>query len=421
MNETESKFKGLWWLPETSAERWVGVLACRKGRSLSLKFTVPEGYCKRVPETPVVIHGVNSNNQPITLLFPGRTQCSQSAAFTTYEFTAGYAVRGFHLENAAVLKLHQALIRLEYLHDWVGRTGFDRKPRKARDWNIRYKLPKDLTFSLRPDLKVEIMTQARSRQGGRGYEIEETTGLRLRFKTGAGLKEVTDWVNSLRGLLHFSILKPVHLIKLGGRKNRYGRSYGDLYLPHDIEIVLGMNRREAVERYTHVTEFIFTFADLQADFSGFMQRWVDYEERYEKALGCYYTTVYHSQVNSEEFLSLTRALDAYWGIKNAQRDDNDFPKKIRELVTTHHAHIAKWVPDIAAFVDGVKVTRHYHTHYGAKWEASGKVIDGADLDRLNVVLRILFQACVLSDLGIPADRFKRLHRQYPVCIVEYKA
>jgi hypothetical protein len=286
---------------------------------------------------------------------------------------------------------------------------------------MRYQLPKDLSFPIRPDLSLDIMTQASSKHGGRAYEIEESTGLRLHFKSGAGLAEINAWVASLRGLLHFSILRPVRLISLGGRKNRLGRKLADIFLLNEIEILSGMERAEVSERYTHASEYLFTFSDIEKDFSGFIQRWVGYEERFANALGCYFTTVYHEQTDPEEFLSLTRALDAYWGIKNGLRDDNDFPKKIRELITSHHTQFASRVPDIARFVEAVKATRHYHTHYGAKWEASGKVVTGTDLTHLNVDLKILFQICVLSDIGIPADRFVRLQRQRPVRVLEYKA
>jgi hypothetical protein len=112
-------------------------------------------------------------------------------------------------------------------------------------------------------------------------------------------------------------------------------------------------------------------------------------------------------------------LDAYYGIKYNQRDLNDFPRKIRELATRHHQHIKVWEPDIEALVEKVKATRHFYTHYNPKWDASGKVLRGAELIKLNTVLRMIFQMCVLEDLGIPSSRFDRLRLQMPARITEY--
>jgi hypothetical protein len=90
-------------------------------------------------------------------------------------------------------------------------------------------------------------------------------------------------------------------------------------------------------------------------------------------------------------------LDAYYGIKYNQRDLNDFPRKIRELATRHHQHIKVWEPDIEALVEKVKATRHFYTHYNPKWDASGKVLRGAELIKLNTVLRMIFQMCVSTE------------------------
>jgi hypothetical protein len=50
---------------------------------------------------------------------------------------------------------------------------------------------------------------------------------------------------------------------------------------------------------------------------------------------------------------------------------------------------------------------------------TGNVAERADLIRLNEKLRLIFQMCVLTDLGIPAARFNRLRRQLASEIIEY--
>jgi hypothetical protein len=414
--KTQEKIKGLWWLPTASNEKWVGTLTIDNEHSLRLKFTVPEGYCTRVTQSPDVIHGVNSQDKPITLLFPGWTGSTRSAAFTEYKFIAGYAILGFHLKNASALRLNKATLSLPYVYDWVGRTGFKRSGNGRRGFTLTYTLPKALRFKVTDNLNLEIRTSVRSREGGHLYEVKEATDFRLSFRKAVGLREILDLATAFRGLIHFSTMRPVHLKKLEGNKNRHGTKYREFFLPEDVDIISDSGGPDK-ERDILPQEFIFTRSDVGGDLGIFFKKWIDYEIEFKDALGRYYTTVYHSQTAEERHLSITRALDAYYGIKYNQRDLNDFPKKIRELATRQHQYIQKWEPKIDDFVEKVKATRHFHTHYNPKWQQKGNVKSGSDLVKLNTVLRIIFQCCVLEDTGISSARFQRLHRQMPSVIM----
>ncbi|MGO9586377.1 MAG: hypothetical protein ACLP2Y_09295 [Limisphaerales bacterium] len=49
---------------------------------------------------------------------------------------------------------------------------------------------------------------------------------------------------------------------------------------------------------------------------------------------------------------------------------------------------------------------------------AGRVVKGAKLIRLNEKLKLIFQMCVLTEMGIPAERFPRLQRQLADDIIE---
>lgn len=421
MNEPPKKIKGLWWLPGKPDEKWVGTLKRGKRGSLRLKFTVPYAPFGKCPDTPDALHGVDSHNHPITLLFPAKNGGTSSAAFTKYCYSAGYAVQGLHLKGSDAIKLHRADLDLEYLHDFVNRSGFQKQTRrKTQDFSIHYKAPPKLSFRMDDGTKLELVTYTSSHNGSRAYEVEECSIMRMGYPKGASLKRIISDINLIRGMLHFSILRPVHLVRLLGRKNRQGKRYGNLYLHDDIEILSTLNQGKSSQCYQHASEFVFTFQDIEKDFPAFITKWRDYSTKQKNALSCYYGTFYHNAPLDENFLSLTRALDAYWGVKHQKRNDNNFPRKIRELATQHQTHLKLWIPNVDAFVQKVKATRHFHTHYGEKWEQSGDVISGVELTYLNAVLTMLFQICVLSDLGIPSSRFPRLHRQMPSKVIQYE-
>jgi hypothetical protein len=133
-------------------------------------------------------------------------------------------------------------------------------------------------------------------------------------------------------------------------------------------------------------------------------------EGFDEALGCYFSTIYHSLTNELTHLSLTQALDAYHGQKHQSHSKQDFKVKIQELITPHTASLRGLVDDVTGFVEQVHATRNYYTHHNPKWKATGNVVEKSDLFRLNEKLRLLFQMCVLTDIKVPVDRF------FPDCV-----
>ncbi len=118
-------------------------------------------------------------------------------------------------------------------------------------------------------------------------------------------------------------------------------------------------------------------------------------------------------------LSLAQALEAYHGIKFRSHRDRGLRAKISESATTHAVNLRGLVTDLDGFAAEVGKTRNHYTHHNPADLALGGVAERADLVRMNEKLKLLFQMCVLSDLGIPAGRFSCLRRQLATEIIEY--
>jgi hypothetical protein len=85
----------------------------------------------------------------------------------------------------------------------------------------------------------------------------------------------------------------------------------------------------------------------------------------------------------------------------------------------HASSLSGLVANRDAFAAEVAKTRNYYTHHNPDDLATGAVAKRAELVRMNEKLRLVFQMCVLTDLGIPADRFNRLRRQLATEIMDY--
>jgi hypothetical protein len=193
---------------------------------------------------------------------------------------------------------------------------------------------------------------------------------------------------------------------------------GDRWIDQDIEVWSSF-LREAESEPPIPEWWIFRFEDVRQDFADFVRKWMDYTETFAEALGCYSSTIYDPLTAELAHLSLTQALEAYHGIRFSSHHKHEFQAKIEELGDMHTASLRGLIDDVGGFAERVLCTRNHYTHHNPKWLATGKVAKRGELFRMNEKLKLLFQMCVLSDLGIPADRFNRLRRQLATEIIDY--
>jgi hypothetical protein len=166
-------------------------------------------------------------------------------------------------------------------------------------------------------------------------------------------------------------------------------------------------------------DWIFKFEDVQNEFGKFMAMWLEYLKKFDDALDCYFATVYHRPPHSIEHLSLTQALEAYHSIKFESHKDRTFADKIQELVEANKTSLIGLIDDAKDFATTVLHNRNYYTHYNPQWKIDGRIVSGGKLHQLNEKLRLVFQMCVLKDIGISPDRFGRLRRQLAISIIDF--
>ena len=129
-------------------------------------------------------------------------------------------------------------------------------------------------------------------------------------------------------------------------------------------------------------------------------------------------TIYHSLTSELAHLSLTQALDAYHGVKfQAHRDRGGIRPKIRAACWRSRSFITGVGGRHPGVCQGGSNHWNFYTHHNPEVQKTGRVAKGAALIRLNEKLTLLFQMCVLADMGIPADRFPDLRRQLATEIV----
>ena len=417
---TKREIKSFWWAPDRADVRWFGTLTLESGETPSLELIVERGdpFTDRRPLGPV-IHGKDEHGKPITLIFVGSCGETMSGAVLKRTFSAGYALLGIALPCANSFVAHSLRFQVQHLYGWLGRSGFDPKvAESAGTFAVRYQRPEDEWFSITSDLELGVHGTYKTHNGFQERRIQEDAALTFRSKAGLSLTRCNKPVGSVRALLHLASLKKAYPVWMTVYQNGHGYKLGDRWIDHDIEIWSSV-LREGKSEPPIPDSWVFRFADVRTDFAGFVRKWLDYTENIAEALGCYSSTIYHPLTEELAHLSLAQALEAYHGIRFSSHHKHEFQRKIKELGDLHAASLRGLVDDVGDFAERVLCTRNYYTHHNPKWLATGKVAEKAELWRMNEKLKLLFQMCVLTDLGIPADRFNRLRRQLATEIMDY--
>ena len=367
-----------------------------------------------------VVHGHDSNGNPITLLHPTPPQSSGGMVLSQCELSAGFAVLGIELSDRPAFRVNTLALRLQHLFEWSGITGFKTitEHERAEGVVVHYSKPDDQIFSIESGLSLNLRPVWSFANQPSRRELEEDLCIIFSAKDEMDLSRCLELLSAVRHLLHFAVLDKVYPLNISCYRDDYGVSFGTDFRQRQIELWNSIIRTR-VESEFLPERWVFQFKDVSSDFGSFFKNWLDYIKKFREALGCYVSTIYHRQPDSMEHLSLTQALDAYHGAKFSSHKKGTFRNKIKELVDAQLPHLAGLVSDSDDFAKTVVDNRNYYTHHNPECRKKGRVLEKSDLLRLNEKLKLLFQMCVLSDMRIPSDRFFRLRRQLATTIIDF--
>src|ERR1017187_9279558 len=405
---------GLWWLPTNPDERWAGTLTleCDEDPKLIVNSqkSAFQGLGKELVAPPAIV-GHDQNGKLISLLFPSWPRTHGGMALSQIEFEAHYAILGLELSHHDDFKVNELTFQMQHLLAWIESSGFLKNEQTPNeDFIIRYKSPDDLSFIINSDLSIKFHLGFLFNNGRHEKKLEEKMRVTFVCKEGIKFSQCKDLMGTFRQLLHLATLEKIYPLEITVRKEGHGFVHEDKFYPQDIELWNSIIR-EDVESDLRPDKWIFRFADVQSRFSDFFSNWLKFTNDFEEALNSYSTTIYHSLPSPIAHICLTQALEAYHGVKFASHGQTNFCGKIQELAEKYKDHLKGLVDDVPEFSKIVRDNRHYYTHHNPEDLKAGRVVSGTPLFRLNEKLKLIFQMCVLTEMGIPADRFVRLRRQ----------
>jgi hypothetical protein len=418
--EDPKTIKGFWWRPGEPDTRWFGILE-QSGSDIELTCYSDTSPIPLVDGKPgAAVHGRDEKGRPVTLLAIGKPGSSQSGGMDSVRLDVGYVLLGVHVTDRESFKVKAADVRMQQLYGWLGLTGFNRRMNATSSANVTITYDRQdwkshligscgdkVCFGLETNHAMQFQSQ----------KIEEEATVSFESDEGFDFQKVWDLTTAMRTLLHFAILKPVHTVTMRLRDVACSAERESTSVKR-VE-VWSKNFREPKTELPIDSLWVFRFADFADSIQKVLSYWLEYQAKYEEALGCYTTTIYSNLTSPVKNLCLTQALDAYHGVRFGSHSKRGLKKKLEELCSLSKTALAGLVDDIPSFAEQARDTRDYFTHHNPE-DLKRNVVTGAtELIRLNEKLKILFQSLVLMDIGVSEDRLIRLRRQIATEIVEY--
>ena len=427
------EYEGIWWLPDKPEKQVSGTLRFtpNEGAILDLIGSFKDTKeINKMLELEIIL-GISSNGKNITLHKCFETKSNVSVPrLLTSSFYANEVFVGAHFQKSEDIKFRELSICYSYLDEWVNISGFNIQYPDKREVVIKYKQPEPIQASIGEDCKMFIDFQVTIVQ--KEASIKQRTYIRIEPSVEKSLEEYWNIMRNIQNFLSLGVTEPVYPLTITGITEA-NNSPVEIYY-HSPEI----------SKVPKTLCMLFTFKDISDRFEILLKNWFENADTLGPVYDLYFGTLYNPRMYLQhQFLSLIQAIEAYHrrkfegkylsdekyepiykkfegiinklGIEDPFKDalksklkyGNEYSliKRLRDLFEKYREIFDNFIDDRDAFINKVKDTRNYLTHYDKKLRS---IADGEDLYRITQKLKTILQICLLHELGFDKEEIKSM-------------
>jgi hypothetical protein len=401
------EYSGNWWLPDRPEDTVGGTLSYKEGLlqlELFKPFSVDGSAMASDGEfNPKVILG-QSKGTALTL-YKARGLSMRPGYFTF--FRAKYLLTGKHFDPEDVV-LTSLSVRFTHLEEWIGKRPFetDLQGGSSRLGSIDYVPPEPIEFDLaKKDCRLLLSdTSTHSMGDFRSIRWEHSAWVDISTVYPREADWYSDTAISLSQLLSLLVGKRVVPIALRGHVVGERELVEEGFVQGPVDIFKdGFARPGQEEReMTWPRRVLVPLPALGSGVSHVFNSWF---ERPDKAQPVYnlYLAILASRSTYVEFafLGLTQALEGFHR-RFVRAERTNFKSRMTELLQQLGDEVQALIAeDPGAWIDMIKKTRHYLTHYFDEGEdQEGWAQDFTALAEANYRLRRMCAALLWQQLGI---------------------
>ena len=345
------------------------------------------------------------------------------------------AIVGGHFKDPGEIKCRDIFVEFTLLEDWLGQQCFDFKPR-GNGGNIEIKKPVLIEFQITENITGRfetIWTMNSSKKRGQEKQLGQISSLALIASEEKSFDEFREIIYHFQRFLALVIGENVY-----AREIKFG----------DLETVMinegkRMSVAFPVEIFTAPPDvkidvlMPLPYRKIEEVFGEVIAKWFSCRERLEPVFNLYFDVQYKRQrFNENSFLNTIQAVETFHRRtrKNSVLDKNEHKQRIEGILKSVNAEDAQWlkeklmfsnepslhqrledliksyempllvkiIGDKQAFIQRVKWSRNYYTHYDSSNEK--KALTDSELFYENEKLKILLKTCLLKEIGFDEDK-----------------
>ena len=439
------EYEGIWWLPDEPEKQVSGTLRFTPNEGAILDLI---GSFKDIKEINKIILGISSNGKNITLHKCFETKSNVSVpGLLTSSFCANEVFVGAHFQKSEDIKFRELSIRYSYLDEWVNISGFNIQYPDKKEVVIKYKQPEPIQASIGEDCKIFIDIQATypihsivQKEAG----VKQETYIRIKHSVEKSLDGYWDIMHRIKNFLSLWITEPVYPLAIIGITEANKQTINDKLYNPPVEIYYHSPEISKAPKTLYPHDMLFTFKDISDRFEILLKNWFEKANTLGPVYDLYFGTLYNPRMYLQhQFLSLIQAIEAYHrrkfegkylsdekyepiykkfegiinklGIEDPFKDalksklkyGNEYSliKRLKYLFEKYREIFDNFIDDRDAFINKVKDTRNYLTHYDKKLRS---IADGEDLYRITQKLKTILQICLLHELGFDKEEIKSM-------------
>jgi ApeA N-terminal domain 1 len=276
----------------------------------------------RETDSPLVIFGQDTSDNPITVHRCVRTASHNAEGIAEQTFIADAIFVGAHLLDPDQELFGSIQLEFDYLFQWLGQQArvIVAPHQEIRVVNIRTEFPHPVDLELSTHGRLRLTTTGGSGRSTNMNQRLDTTRwsshIWWQFPEHNSVLSLDHRVHALRRLFTLFIGHPVHLRAFTLFRNTLGMPQIHAgHIDNGVEVLRA--RRMDPERLPDVWGSLFTvtYEEVRQGLAVCISRWFEYHTQYKTVLDLYFSEFFGQQHPMQvRFLLLAQALEVYHGI-----------------------------------------------------------------------------------------------------------
>lgn len=430
------EYKGYWWLPSDPDNRVAGVLTYYPNEKIVLELLGCFGeYSLAIltgKDEEDIIYGKTAESKEITLINNIRSlSLNFSADFPIVRYTCNYMVIGKHVEGLDEKCSYWATARIPELSNWcqpeaITTTMFFDKNHNSTMTNLsfstKFRSRKDIINNVEVNENTTVKIKKGVRYNGDHFapEVEQYSYLEIRKKGKTSIKEIVSDIFKFEQFLSLATLSIVKSSKITLHDKSTYQQEGGTRFYREIHFIHAFRERNNLQSAeSKMFRNLFDYSTIKDVYPEIISKW--YNEPIELAPIRYHliSSLEKKQLyGSVDFLIVIQALEGFCRRFRSkkyrkthglpERDYSDLFAMMGSLLDEfgNIELIQKCKIDKEAVVD----SRNYYSHFMPK-DKDSKALDGYELYKLTMRLRVLLVCCVLSLYGFDNSRINEIMKE----------